>query len=38
MGNDQYCPNEIAQGVFQHFGGGDIEIVGRFIQQQEIGS
>jgi hypothetical protein len=31
--NDQDGPIEIIQGVLQHFSGGDIQIVGRFVEQ-----
>jgi hypothetical protein len=36
MGYDQHRAFEIFQGLFKHFGGGNIKVVGRFIQQQKI--
>jgi hypothetical protein len=37
VGDDQYCSNEVIQSIFQHFGRDNIKIVGRLIQQQEVG-
>ena len=37
MGDDQHRPIKLVERVFQYLGGGDVQIVSRFIQQQEVG-
>ena len=37
MGNHQDGADEFVERLFQNFDGGDVQVVGRLVQQQQIG-
>ena len=38
MGYHNDCAGEVQQEIFQPVGGGDVQIVGRLVQQQQVGT
>ena len=38
MGDCQQGAVEIQQGILKHFAGGNVEVIGGFIQKEEVGA